>query len=94
MNDPPLLKNVILAMAQSGIYFLSTVQEQRTDCGDGTKGNDNQWTLAFIANSSAKLDTYSPTLIEMERIVNDFCNKIDKLVDIWKVCVVFSYSIK
>lgn len=84
-NDSLVTKNVILAMAQRGEYFLSTGLGLAGGCQDSGKGSDDRWTLEFIANSSNKLDTYSPNLMALERIVNNFCKKMYELIDEWQV---------
>lgn len=81
-------KEVIMAMAQRNIYQL-VEQTDEVSCDDGGGGDDDQWTSDLMVSSCNKLDAYEINVLELEQIVNVFCDQVEKIIDMYQVSAFF-----
>lgn len=93
---PAPSKELITAMAQRRVYSLmdavqSSDQSSVDQCGSGGGGDnddddeDQRWAREFIAGTCAKLDTVQPEVLALETIVSEFCDKLEKILDVEQV---------
>lgn len=92
LGGPPIIsKEVIVAMAQKNIYQLVERTNDECDGGAVIEGDDDRWTDDVIYSSCVKLDTHRTNVTELERIVHSFCDRVEKLIDIYQVGGRYSY---
>jgi len=84
---PTVSKEVIMAMAQRSIYQL--VEQTDEECYDDGEDGDVRWARDLMASSCVKLDANQTNVLELERIVNAFCDRIEKLIDVYQVGDIF-----
>lgn len=85
-RKPPVVsKELILAMAQRGVYAL---KNEDKDIGDGCE--DVQFAQQIIDSVCAKLDEYQPIVMKLLPMVNLFCDRLEKVIDMYQVCKLFS----
>jgi len=76
-----------MAMAQRSIYQL--VEQTDEQCYVGDDDGDVRWARDLMAGLCVKLDANQTNVLELERIVNAFCDRLEKMIAAYQVSDIF-----
>lgn len=72
-------KDTIYAMMQRGVYVLNAEDVKTDDEGNAIDdSDDDRWARVLMERMCAELDLQHPDVVSMIRVVNDFCDALEK----------------
>lgn len=79
-------KEVIIAMAHTAVYKLNPIDRPASDdCECEDECDFGLWAKKHLASTCDKLDKYQPEVLEVERIADAFCRRINAMCDTFEV---------
>jgi len=81
-------KDTIYAMMQRGVYVLNAEDVKADDEGNAIDDtDDDRWARVLMERMCAELDLHHPDVISMIRLVNDFCDALEKTLNQFDVSI-------
>jgi len=79
-------KDTIYAMMQRGVYVLNAEDVKTDDEGNAIDdGENDRWARVLMERMSAELDVHHPNVISLIRLVNDYCDALEKTMNEFEV---------
>lgn len=85
-------KDTIYAMMQRGVYALNAQDVKKDDEGNAIDdGEDDRWARELMERTCAELDLHQPNVISLIRLVNDYCDELEKMMNQFEVSSDYYY---
>lgn len=85
-------KDTIYAMMQRGVYVLNAEDVKTDDEGNAIDdGEDDRWARELMERICADLDLHHPNVISLIRLVNDYCDDLENIMNQFEVSVDYYY---
>ncbi|XP_015369310.1 PREDICTED: uncharacterized protein LOC107165539 [Diuraphis noxia] len=79
-------KDTIYAMMQRGVYVLNAEDVKTDDEGNAIDDNeDDRWARVLMERMCDELDLHHPNVISLIRLVNDYCDSLEKTMNQFEV---------
>jgi len=79
-------KDTIYAMMQRGVYVLNAGDVKVDDEGNAIDdGEDDRWARELMERMCAELDLHHPNVMSLIRLVNDYCDDLEKMMNEFEV---------
>lgn len=92
MKTVTVSKDTIYAMMQRGVYVLNAVDVKADDEGNAIDdGEDDRWARELMERMCTELDLHHPNVISLIRLVNDYCDNLEKIMNQFEVSANYYY---